>query len=97
EGGDAPSGWAFGAPSPDFSAARTAGIRIVLLDRGYRHDIAQTSPWLLAGAKTLSYAVNRAAFREAARRGADDSLFVSSDGYLLEGPVSTLIIRRGRH
>ena len=38
----------------------TVGIRVVTLDRGYRHDVAQTSPWLLQGAKTLSYAVNRA-------------------------------------
>jgi 4-amino-4-deoxychorismate lyase len=67
----------------------------VLLDRGYRHDVAQTSPWLLAGAKSLSYAVNRAAFREAARRGADDALFVSSDGYLLEGAVSNLVLVTG--
>ncbi|MBX3194377.1 MAG: aminodeoxychorismate lyase [Microbacteriaceae bacterium] len=95
EGADIPTGWAFGAVSPEFTAARTEGLRIVLLDRGYRHDIAQTSPWLLAGAKTLSYAVNRSAFREAARRGADDALFVSSDGYLLEGPVSTLILTSG--
>lgn len=97
EGGDRPTGWAFAAPSPDHTPARTTGIRIVLLDRGYRHDVAQTSPWLLAGAKTLSYAVNRSAFREAARLGADDALFVSSDGYLLEGAVSTLVLRRGKH
>jgi 4-amino-4-deoxychorismate lyase len=96
EGQDVPAGWAYGATSPDHTAARTTGIRIVLLDRGYRHDVAQTSPWLLAGAKTLSYAVNRAAFREAARRGADDALFVSSDGYLLEGAVSNLVLRSGK-
>jgi 4-amino-4-deoxychorismate lyase len=95
EGQDDPTGWAYAAASPDHSAARTTGIRIVLLDRGYRHDVAQTSPWLLAGAKTLSYAVNRAAFREAARRDADDALFVSSDGFLLEGPVSNLVMRTG--
>jgi len=95
EGGSTPTGWAYGAPSPDFSAARETGIAIVLLDRGYRHDVAQTSPWLLAGAKTLSYAINRAAQREAARRGADDALFTSSDGHLLEGPVSNLIVRHG--
>lgn len=96
EGADIPTGWAFGAVSPDFTSVRTEGVPLVLLDRGFRHDVAQTSPWLLAGAKTLSYAVNRAAFREAARRGAEDALFISSDGYLLEGPVSTLVLTRGR-
>ena len=95
EGRGVPTGWAYGFVSPDFTAARTDGIRIVLLDRGYRHDVASTSPWLLAGAKTLSYAVNRAVVREAARRGADDVLFTSSDGYLLEGAVSNLLLRRG--
>jgi 4-amino-4-deoxychorismate lyase len=96
EGQDDPTGWAYAAASPDFSAVRTDGIRIVLLDRGYRHDVAQTSPWLLAGAKSLSYAINRAAFREAARRDADDALFVSSDGYLLEGAISNLVMRTGK-
>ena len=95
EGAGVPTGWVFGMDAPDFSRDRTEGIRIVLLDRGFRHDVPQTSPWLLAGAKTLSYAVNRAVVREAARRGADDVLFTSSDGYLLEGAVSNLLLRRG--
>jgi 4-amino-4-deoxychorismate lyase len=95
EGAPVPTGWVFGMDSPDFTRDRAEGIRIVLLDRGYRHDVPHTSPWLLAGAKTLSYAVNRAAQREAARRGADDVLFVSSDGYLLEGAVSNLLLRKG--
>lgn len=91
-----PTGWALAAVAPDHSAARRDGIRVVLLDRGYRHDIAQTAPWLLAGAKTISYAINRGVFREAARRGADDALFVSSDGYLLEAAVSNLVLKRGQ-
>ncbi|MBX3100706.1 MAG: aminotransferase class IV [Salinibacterium sp.] len=95
EGDDKPTGWVYGSPSPDHSRARREGVRIVLLDRGYRHDIEATAPWLLAGAKTLSYAVNRAVAREAARREADDVVFVSSDGILLEGPTSTLVFRRG--
>jgi 4-amino-4-deoxychorismate lyase len=95
EGDGRPTGWLYAAPTADFTADRTAGIRVVLLDRGYRHDIAQTSPWLLGGAKTLSYAINRAALREAARRGADDVIFVSSDGLILEGPTSTVLYRRG--
>lgn len=95
EGDGRPTGWAYGAHSPDFTAQRTHGIRVVMLDRGYRHDIEHTSPWLLAGAKTLSYAVNRAVAREAARRNADDVIFVSSDGVVLEGPTSTVVYRRG--
>ncbi|MDR6971193.1 aminodeoxychorismate lyase [Leifsonia shinshuensis] len=90
EGAGAPSGWLFVDLGEDFRQARL-GIKVVVLDRGLRHDVAETSPWLLAGAKTLSYAVNRAAQREAARRGADDVLFVSSDGYALEGPTSNVV------
>lgn len=93
--GTAPTGWVYAAPAPDFTRARTEGISVAVLDRGLRSDVASTSPWLLAGAKTLSYAVNRAAQREAVRRGADDVVFVSSDGLLLEGPTSTLIVRQG--
>lgn len=91
EGQMAPSGWVFVDLGEDFSAAR-AGIRVITLDRGYRHDVAHHSPWLLTGAKTLSYAVNRAALREATRRGVDDVIFVSSDGYVLEGPTSTVVM-----
>ncbi len=45
--------------------------------------------------KSLSYAPQRAALREAHRRGADDAVYVSSDGYLLEGQASTLLLLRG--
>jgi 4-amino-4-deoxychorismate lyase len=95
EGDGRPTGWVYASHSADLTRDRTEGVRVVLLDRGYRHDVASTSPWLLAGAKTLSYAVNRAAIREAERRGADDVIFVSSDGIVLEGPTSTLVFRRG--
>jgi 4-amino-4-deoxychorismate lyase len=95
EGDDRPTGWVYGSQSADFSLVRAEGVSVVTLDRGYRHDVEQTSPWLLQGAKTLSYAVNRSVFREAHRRGADDVIFVSSDGYVLEGPTSTVLYRRG--
>lgn len=91
EGTGRPSGWIFVDLGEDFGPARQ-GIRVVSLDRGYRHDVAETSPWLLAGAKTLSYAINRAAQREAVRRGADDVVFISSDGLALEGPTSNVIL-----
>jgi 4-amino-4-deoxychorismate lyase len=95
EGGGIPTGWVYTEQAADYSAARSDGIRVVTLDRGYRHDVAQTSPWLLQGAKTLSYAVNRAVLREAERRGAHDVIFVSSDGYVLEGPTSSVLLKRG--
>ena len=95
EGDGRPTGWAYCAHSPDYTPERTVGLRVAFLDRGLRHDVAVTSPWLLAGAKTLSYAVNRAAVREAVRRDADDVIFVSSDGFVLEGPTSTVLYRRG--
>ena len=95
EGDDRPTGWAFASASPDYTAARVDGIAVITLDRGYRHDVEITSPWLLAGAKTLSYAVNRSVMREAARHGADDVVFVSSDGFVLEGPSSTVVYRVG--
>lgn len=92
-----------GAPSPTgyvtvnavaerVTAARRDGLAVVTLDRGLPAAGTDAMPWLLAGAKTLSYAVNMAAVRHAARHGADDAIFVSSDGYILEGPRSTVII-----
>lgn len=89
----APTGWALGFAPDSRTGTRAAEIDVVLLDRGYRHDVAQTSPWLLQGAKTLSYAVNMAALREARRRGAQDVIFTSIDGFVLEGPNSTVIAR----
>ncbi|HEV7951234.1 MAG TPA: aminotransferase class IV [Glaciihabitans sp.] len=97
EGSDLCTGWVFAEEVPDFSEARVNGVSVVTLDRGYKHDVAKTSPWLLQGAKTLSYAVNKSAFREAARRGADDVIFLSSDGFVLEGPTATVILQFGTH
>lgn len=90
-----PTAWLTAAPSADHSAVRRDGLKVVTLERGYDSGAAARAPWLLLGAKTLSYAVNMAAIREAKRRGADDAVFVTSDGYVLEGPTSTVIFRRG--
>ncbi len=95
EHGPTPTAWVTVAPASDFSAVREAGVRVVTLDRGYDLDIAERAPWLLLGAKTLSYAVNMAALREAHRRGADDAIFLSRDGYVLEAPTASLILRSG--
>ena len=95
EHGPTPTAWVTAAPASDFSAVRDRGIRVVTLDRGYDLDIAERAPWLLLGAKTLSYAVNMAALREAHRRGADDAIFLSRDGFVLEAPTASLILRVG--
>ncbi|WP_219106925.1 aminodeoxychorismate lyase [Austwickia sp. TVS 96-490-7B] len=75
--------------------AAREGISVVTLSKGHPSDAYAAAPWLLGGVKTLSYAVNAAAQREAIRRGADDVLFVSTDGYCLDGPTSGLIVRHG--
>ncbi|HWS51458.1 MAG TPA: aminodeoxychorismate lyase [Microbacterium sp.] len=95
EHGPTPTAWVTAAPAPDFAIPRTRGVSVVTLDRGYDLDAAQRAPWLLLGAKTLSYAVNMAALREARRRGADDAIFLSSDGFVLEAPTASLILRHG--
>ena len=93
EHGPAPTAWVTVAAAADNTAAREQGIRVVTLDRGYGIDTPAKAPWLLLGAKTLSYAVNMAAIREAKRRGADDAVFVTSDGFVLEAPTASLILR----
>lgn len=95
EGTDAPTAWITLADAPDNTAARTDGVRVATLDRGYALDVPARAPWLLLGAKTLSYATNMAAIREAKRRGADDAVFVSSDGFVLEAPTASVILRVG--
>lgn len=70
------------------------GLRVVLLERGYDAAAADRAPWLLAGAKTLSYAINMAAQRWAQAHDADDAIFVTSDGRVLEGPTSSVLIAR---
>ncbi|MGM7668444.1 aminodeoxychorismate lyase [Microbacterium sp. A93] len=95
EHGPTPTAWVTAAPASDFSRVRGEGVRVVTLDRGYDLDVAERAPWLLLGAKTLSYAVNMAALREARRRGADDAIFLSTDGFVLEAPTASLILRFG--
>jgi 4-amino-4-deoxychorismate lyase len=70
---------------------RDEGIAVVSLSLGIPADFRATAPWLLGGAKTLSYAVNMAAYRHAHAVGADDVVLTSLEGRLLEGPTSTVV------
>jgi 4-amino-4-deoxychorismate lyase len=71
--------------------ARHEGIAVLTASLGFDADARDRAPWLLPGAKTLSYAVNMASLRWAQAAGGDDVLWVSADGYALEGPTSTLV------
>jgi 4-amino-4-deoxychorismate lyase len=93
EGGSQPTAYAMIGQLPArVAAARQKGVAALTLARGLPAEGASDMPWLLAGAKTLSYAVNMAALRHAERYGAGDVIFVGSDGYILEGPRSTVVI-----
>lgn len=88
--------WVLASPVPQHTLdERSTGIDVVLLDRGFDTDVARRAPWLLMGAKTLSYAVNMAGTRYAKSRGADEVIFLSSDGALLEAPTSTVVLISG--
>ena len=93
ESGPAPTAWLHATAAADFSVVRAQGVRVITLDRGYPRGVAERAPWLLMGAKTLSYAVNMAAIREAHRRGADDTIFLTTDGFVMEGPTSSVVLR----
>ncbi|MCH8984233.1 MAG: aminotransferase class IV family protein [Acidobacteria bacterium] len=87
------------------SAAPTADAqpKVIVFSHGFERVVGSVrlmpvvSPWhgagvdwALAGAKTLSYAPNLAAIREAQAGGYDDALLVSRDGDILEGPTFSL-------
>jgi 4-amino-4-deoxychorismate lyase len=90
-----PTGFVTIVPMPEASFRLRKGVSAITLNRGYLSLGFADSPWLLGGVKTISYAVNMAARREAVRRGADDVVFVSADGCLLEGPTCGLIFAMG--
>lgn len=76
---------------PAVRAARRDGIAAVTATLAVAATARPTAPWLLGGVKYLSYAVNMASQRWAARQGVDDMLWVSADGYALEAPTSSLV------
>ncbi|HEY0808294.1 MAG TPA: aminodeoxychorismate lyase [Pseudonocardiaceae bacterium] len=98
DGGDGtPTGYALAMDiGPSVLRQRAEGVSAITLARGIEHGMAEQAPWLLLGAKALSYAVNMAALREAARRGADEVIFAETSDTVLEGPTSTVVVAEGR-
>ena len=94
--GTEPTALALLAPVPaEVVRQRTDGVSVVSLGLGVPAAFRAQAPWLLGGAKTLSYAVNMAAQRHAHTLGADDVVFTSLEGQLLEGPTSTVVWAAG--
>lgn len=94
--GTTPTALALLAPVPaETLRQRAEGISVISLGLGVPADFRAQAPWLLGGAKTLSYAVNMAAQRHAHAAGADDVVFTSLEGQLLEGPTSTVVWAAG--
>ena len=93
-----PFGFVTASPLPDrVAAARRDGVSAITLDRGISvGDPPSTRtglpPWSTAGVKSLSYAVNAAALRHAQTHGAGDVVLTSTEGYVLEGPRSSVLI-----
>ena len=95
--GGSPVCYLLGSALPAVSRRqRRDGVRVLLLERGFTVATGATAPWLLAGAKTLSYGINMAALRHARANRADDVIFVGADGAVLEAPTSSVVVARGR-
>lgn len=96
EGGGPPTVHATLAEVP--AAARRArrdGVTVACLPLGVPATARPALDWLPAGVKSTSYAVSAAARRWAARNGVDDVLWLSSDGYVLEGPSANVVWLEG--
>lgn len=89
--GAGPVGFALASPMPPaLAAAREQGISVVTLTLGVPAALRADAPWLLGGVKSTSYAVNMATQRAAEAQGAQDAIWVSSDGEVLEAPTATV-------
>ena len=98
QGGEEVTAYALATPVPaEVLRQRRDGVAVLTLDRGYPAGLAGRAPWLLIGAKALSYATNTAALRYARANGADDAIYISSDGWVLEGPTSSVLVADGRN
>ncbi|NHW87166.1 aminotransferase IV, partial [Escherichia coli] len=92
EGGGSPTVYAtLSEVPPSARYARHDGVDVATLSLGVPAEARPELDWLPAGIKSTSYGASSAARRWAARAGVDDVLWISSDGYALEGPTANLV------
>lgn len=89
--GEHPVAFALAYPiAPETIRGREQGVRAITLGLGVSATDRATKPWLLGGVKATSYAVNMASLRYAQEQGAEDAIWLSSDGEVLESPTSSV-------
>lgn len=89
--GGSPVGFALLSDIPQsVRTGREKGVTAATLTLGVPAALRPEAPWLLGGVKSTSYAVNMASVRTAEAQGAQDAIWISSDGYVLEAPTSTV-------
>jgi 4-amino-4-deoxychorismate lyase len=92
EGGGEPTAYVLVSPVSAVSLRQRAeGVRVMSLARGLPSVLPTPAPWLLSGVKALSYAMNMAAIRYAQAHGADDVIYVSTEGNVLEAPTASVV------
>ncbi|MFG1940446.1 aminotransferase class IV [Micromonospora tulbaghiae] len=92
EGGGPPTVYAtLGEVPAAARLARRDGVTVATLPLGVAARSRPELGWLPSGVKSTSYALSTAARRWAQRTGVDDVLWVSTDGYVLEGPTANVV------
>jgi 4-amino-4-deoxychorismate lyase len=87
------TGFALVTPIPaETLHAREHGVRVITLTLGISASQRREAPWLLGGVKCTSYAVNMATLRHAHDEGADDAIWMSTDGQVLEAPTANVLV-----
>ncbi|MBN9645028.1 aminodeoxychorismate lyase [Corynebacterium mendelii] len=90
------SAWVTVSPIPRQTLTeRQQGVAVITGVRGYETTVDTDVPWAVVSAKQLAYAANMSARRYARAHGADDVIFLSADGHVLEATTSTVIAVTG--
>lgn len=77
---------------PQVLHEREQGIKVLTFDRGSELTESVQLPWYEDGAKSLAYGISSAARRYAEAHGADDGIFYTPFGRVLEGLTSAVVV-----